>query len=238
MSAFFYGVALQWKLDIRNKSLLITCYIVPLLFFAIMGGIFTSVLPDAQSTLIQSMTVMGVSMGAFIGFPQSLAEIYAGDMKKAYKANGVPTSLGLVTLFLSAFIHLMIMSAILLLVAPIAFDSVLPTNLPLYLAALSLYVAVSLSSGCVLGLAVKQQAKLTMIAQLVFLPSIMLSGIMFPIDLLPKAFEMIGKIFPAFWGYRLMISQGFHWGNLFPLLLILAAAVILSIFLFKRRQLE
>ena len=35
MNAFIYAVALQWKLDIRSKSLLITCYAVPLLFFAI-----------------------------------------------------------------------------------------------------------------------------------------------------------------------------------------------------------
>ncbi len=32
MGAFLYGVFLQWKLDIRSKTLLITCYIVPLLF--------------------------------------------------------------------------------------------------------------------------------------------------------------------------------------------------------------
>ena len=61
MSAFFYGLALQWRLDIRSKSLLITCYVVPLLFFAIMGGFFTSINPEAKATLIQSMTVMGVS---------------------------------------------------------------------------------------------------------------------------------------------------------------------------------
>lgn len=28
MNGFLYGVALQWKLDIRSKSLLVTCYIV------------------------------------------------------------------------------------------------------------------------------------------------------------------------------------------------------------------
>ena len=67
MSAFLYGAALQWKLDIRSKALLITCYLVPLLFFAVMGGIFTSLMPEAKSTLIQSMTVMGVSMGALVG---------------------------------------------------------------------------------------------------------------------------------------------------------------------------
>ena len=66
MSAFFYGVFLQWRLDIRSKALLITCYVVPLLFFAVMGGIFTAVNPAAKDTLTQSMTVMGVAMGALI----------------------------------------------------------------------------------------------------------------------------------------------------------------------------
>lgn len=40
MSAFLYTIALQWKLDIRSRSMLITCYVVPLLFFAIMGYIY------------------------------------------------------------------------------------------------------------------------------------------------------------------------------------------------------
>lgn len=81
MGAFLYGVFLQWKLDIRSKTLLITCYIVPLLFFAIMGGIFTSVMPESRYTLIQSMTVFGVTMGALIGLPPSLVEIYGSDIK-------------------------------------------------------------------------------------------------------------------------------------------------------------
>ena len=38
MNGFLYGVALQWKLDIRSKSLLVTCYIIPLIFFLLMGG--------------------------------------------------------------------------------------------------------------------------------------------------------------------------------------------------------
>lgn len=87
MNGFLYGVALQWKLDMRSKSLLVTCYIVPLIFFLLMGGIFTSVMPEMRSTLIQSMIVMSVSMGAFIGLPPSLVETYGSDVKKVYKAS-------------------------------------------------------------------------------------------------------------------------------------------------------
>lgn len=64
--------------------------------FAMMGGIFTSVNPSARETLVPSMTVMGVSMGALIGLPPSLVEIYGSDIKKMYKANGVPLYFGLI----------------------------------------------------------------------------------------------------------------------------------------------
>lgn len=98
--AVFYN----WKLDIRSKTLLITCYIVPLLFFLIMGGIFTSIMPEARYTLIQSMTVFGLTMGALIGLPPSLVEIYSSNIKNVYKANGVPLSLGLIVTNISAYI--------------------------------------------------------------------------------------------------------------------------------------
>ena len=74
--------------------------------------------------------------------------------------------------------------------------------------------------GSVLGLAAKSQAKLTMAAQLVFLPSIMLSGIMFPASLLPGPLEGAGRIFPAFWGYRAMLDGGLRLENLWYLVLV------------------
>lgn len=200
MNGFLYSVALQWKLDIRSKSLLVTCYIVPLIFFLLMGGIFTSVMPEMRRTLIQSMIIMSVSMGAFIGLPPSLIETYGSDIKKVYKANGVPIYLGLVTMFLSAFVHLMIACIVIVLLAPVLFEATLPTQLPFFFLALAIYIIVSLSIGSVLGLMVKNQAKLTMIAQLVFLPSIMLSGIMFPIDFLPDFFGNDRAYFPCFLG--------------------------------------
>lgn len=236
MNGFLYGVALQWKLDIRSKSLLVTCYIVPLIFFLLMGGIFTSVMPEMESTLIQSMIVMSVSMGAFIGLPPSLIETYGSDIKKVYKANGVPIYLGLVTMFLSAFVHLMITCIVIVLLAPILFEATLPTQLPFFFFALAIYIIVSLSIGSVLGLVVKNQAKLTMIAQLVFLPSIMLSGIMFPIDLLPDFLEIIGRIFPASLGYRLMLDNGFCFENIWYLILVFCAAVIMCSILLNKQK--
>lgn len=238
MNCFLYSLVLQWKLDIRSKSLLVTFYIVPLIFFLIMGGIFTSVIPEMGSTLIQSMIVMSVSMGAFLGLPPSLVEIYGSDIKKIYNANGVPIYLGLVTILLSAFVHLMMTCMVILLLAPILFKASLPTQLPIFLLSLTIYIIVSLSIGCILGLTLKNQAKLTMLAQLVFLPSIMLSGIMFPIHLLPDFLAILGRFFPAYWGYRLMLDYGFHLENLWYLILVFCLAVIACTVLLNKQKLQ
>ena len=184
MNGFLYGVALQWKLDLRSRTMLITCYAVPLLFFAVMGGIFTSVMPESGETLIQSMSVFSVTMGALIGLPPSLAEIYRSDVKNAYQANGVPLSLGLFLTNISAFVHLLIMSFILYAIAPIAFDAKIPAHPGTYFVGLTTLIAVSLSIASVIGLAVKDTANTSMFSILLFLPSTMLSGIMFPSDML------------------------------------------------------
>ena len=132
MKAFLYGVGLQFKMDIRSKTMLITCYLVPLVFFFFMSGIFTSIDPSAVKTLIPSMTVFVITMSALIGLPPSLGEVYCGEIKKVYKANGVPLSLGVITQFISSFIHTLIVCLIVFTVAPFAFKAELPTNLPLY----------------------------------------------------------------------------------------------------------
>ena len=230
MGAFLYGVSLQWKLDIRSKTLLITCYIVPFLFFAIMGGIFTSVMPESRYTLIESMTIFGVTMGALIGLPPSLVEIYSSDIKKVYKANGVPLYLGLILINISAYIHLLIMSVILYFAAPLVFHAETPDNPGRYFITLAVFIAASL----IIGLAVKDQAKTSMVSIIIFLPSIMLSGIMFPIKLLPKAFETVGKIFPASWGYKLMADSTFQLKNMLPLAVILILAICICGILLRK----
>lgn len=235
MSAFLYGLALQWRLDIRSKAMLITCYILPLLFFVFMGGIFTSINPQSRDTLIQSMCIFGVSMGALVGLPPSLIEIYGSDIKKVYKANGVPLYLGFMTHNISAFTHLFIMCAIILVAAPKVFDAKVPVNLPVYFISLAVFIATTLSIGSVFGLVMKNISKLTMISQLVFLPSIMLSGIMFPKDLLPKVLDYFGRVFPASWAYRSMTGEEFNLTLYLPMLAILIIAVIVCLLVLNKK---
>lgn len=238
MKATLYGIRVQLKMDIRSKTLLVTCYFVSLLFFAIMDGIFTSLMPEAKYTLIQSMIVMGVSMGTFIGVPRSIVEVYRTDIKKMYMANGISLCFGIITLVVSAFIHLIIMSIIIFALAPIVFHATIPSNIPLYFITLALFVIISLAISCVLGLAVKNQAKLTMYSQIVLLSSIMLSGIMFSAELLPNFLESMGKLFPATWAYTLLMQKNIEVSTFIPLVFILIISVFASIQLLRKIRSE
>ena len=90
MSALIYGIRLQFSDGYPQQNAFGDLLSGAASFFAVMGGIFTSLMPEAKDTLIASMTVMGVSMGALIGVPPSLLEIYGTDIRKMYRAGEAP----------------------------------------------------------------------------------------------------------------------------------------------------
>lgn len=229
MGAFIYGVILQWKLDLRNKGILLTYYIVPLVFFGFMGGIFTSITPETKETLIQSMSIFGITMGAIIGGPIPILENYQSQMKKSFLVGGIPMSVPVINNVISAFIHLFIMSLIIFFVSPMAFGVVVPKNLFIYFLILAIFIITSLSIAVTLGLTIKTTSKLTMISQFIFLPSLMLSGIMFPVKMLPKPLEFLGQLFPAKWGFESLQKSNIEITLLIPLFIIAFICVCISI---------
>ncbi len=234
MNAFLYGIGLQWKLDLRNKYVLLTYYAVPLVFFLFIGGIFTSINPEAYKTLIQAMTVFGVSMGAFLGSPTPLIELYGSEMKKAYKVGGIPLWTAALNNLISALVHLMIMSTLIYLIAPVAFHAEVPASALVYFVSLAVFITACLGIGTLLGLFLKSGSKLTMISQVIFLPSIMLSGIMFPSSMLPDVLQSIGKVFPATWGFESLTGGTWDATGLIVLVGFIAAALIVSIWRIKK----
>ncbi len=238
MKAVLFGIGLQWKLDLRNRGVLLTYYAVPLVFFLFISGIFTSINPEAYKTLIPAMTVFGVSMGAFLGAPAPLIEMYGGEVKKAYRVGGIPLWTPAVNNLISGMVHLLMMSLLIYLLAPILFHASIPASTPAYFASLAVFIAACLCVGTLLGLLLKSVAKLTMISQLIFLPSVMLSGIMFPAGMLPDALQTIGRILPAAWGFQALNDGGLDGAALLVLAGFITAALALSIWRIKKLKAE
>ena len=227
MSAFLYGLLLRIRLDLRNKNILITYYVIPLAFFAFMGAVFSSIMPESKDTLIQSLTIFGVTMGAFLGTPLPLVELYGSEIKKAYKVGGIPMWIPALNNYLSALFNLFVVGVIIYFLAPILYDARIPPNAFNYFISLEIFIMVSLAVGTVLGLLVKSVSKLTMFAQIIFLPSLMLSGIMFPANMLPAVIESAGKIFPATMGLKIMTAESFVFADYIPLIIVFVASFLI-----------
>jgi len=236
MKAFVYTLYLKSKLDIKSAEMLITYYLVPLMFFGVMGAVFTSINPESKETLIASMSIFAITMGAFIGTPSGLLPYFSNDMRKTFKCAGIPLRTIVTTTLISGFVNLSIVSLIIYLVSPVAFGGERPDKMAVHMLGISLLLIVSLMLGITLGLYTKSSSKLTMISQIVFLPSLMLSGIMFPANMLPKPLEYFGHIFPATSAMKILTGQTSVWGNyIFPGVIFVITLVLITLRLRKYR---
>ena len=234
MKAFLYGILIQWKMNLRDKDMLIFYYAVPLAFYLFMSSIFSSIMPNASHTIIPSMTVFAISMGGILGSPYPLIEVYQSDIKKAYQIAHVPLWTILLTNILSAGLHLFITSLIIYGTAPFLFKALLPTNTVLYFISLCIFLITTLLAGSFFGLSVNNSSQLAIITQVLFLPSVVLSGIMFPVTLLPKFLQVANKFLPATWGFDAMCSSQYA-NNLFiPMFVLLGIYLLLVVWKLKK----
>ncbi|MEI6100743.1 MAG: ABC transporter permease [Eubacteriales bacterium] len=197
MKAFFKYLFIQFKMDLRDRGLLLNYYLIPIIFFFVMGSVFSSINPLSKSTLCVVLTIFGVTMGAVMGAPVPLVKMRESGTLRAYKVSGIPAPAVLAVHALSAFIHLIIVSIIILLISPAVFNTDMAPNLPLYFGVLAVFLITNIGIGLLIGVAARNQSMATMFSMIVFLPSIMISGIMFPLKMLPEAVWNVARIFPA-----------------------------------------
>ncbi|MBE5989435.1 MAG: ABC transporter permease [Paenibacillaceae bacterium] len=207
MKAFVTYLLIQFKMDLRDRGTLLTYYFTPLVFFIVTGSVFTSTSPLIKSTLAASMTIFSATMGAIVASPTPLVKMRESGTMRAYKVSGISPVFTLAVSAVSAFIHLFIVSVIVYIVSPICFHSDLPVASGLYFVVLSAFLFASVGVGMLIGVCAQGHSFASMISMLIFLPSMLLSGIMFPASMLPDVLIWAGRILPAtyalqsFYGY-------------------------------------
>ena len=110
-----------------------------------------------------------------------------------------------------------------------------------FLAAVSLFILVNLSIGFLFSTMARTQMQAMQMTIFVFLPSILLSGFMFPFQGMPVWARVIGQALPTTHFIRAVraimlkgAGLGDVWGNLWPLMVILAAVATLALRRYRR----
>ncbi|MDP4152124.1 MAG: ABC transporter permease [Bacillota bacterium] len=197
MKAFFKYLSIQFKMDLRDKGTLLNFYLVPILFFFVVGPVFSSANPYIKPTLAASMSILAITMGAIMGMPIPLVKMRESGTLRAFRVSGIPSWAVIFVQGLSSFIHLFIVSIIIYVCSPIAFHSDLPKDPALFFAVIAVLLIASIAIGLLIGVTAKSQSFASMLSMIIFFPSIIVSGIMFPVSMLPNALLWIGRIFPA-----------------------------------------
>ena len=151
MNAFLQHLWVQFRMDARERGTLLTFYAVPLTFFVVMGAVFSSINPAAKETLAASMSIFAVTMGAVLGAPIPLVKMRESGVLRAYRVSGVPSRAVLFIQEASAFFHLLLVSAIIFVTAPLFFGAGLPRDYTGYFIILLISIFASIAIGLLIG---------------------------------------------------------------------------------------
>jgi len=240
MSAFTNHFLYEFKTGIRNSSAMLMLYLLPLGFYAVMGFIMVEINPGFKDLLIPSMIIFAIMSSMILGFPTGLVEARESGIYRSYKINGVRAISILMIPALSVGFHGLITSALVAVTAVPFFDAAQPQNW-LALGLISLLVVFTFSTfGMLIGVASSNSRAVVLWSQLIYLPSILLGGMMIPLSLIPEAFQKVSGLLPSSYAMQAFQAYAFQqetilepWLTIAVLLTSGILALALSIILFS-----
>lgn len=197
MSAFANHFAFEFRTGLRNPSLLFINYLFPLGFFALMGAVMTKINPGFTETIVPAMVVFACMTGTLLGLPNPLVDSREAGVFRSFKINGVPASSILAIPAVTTILHALIVSGIITLTAPLIFGGIFPTNWAGFALVTFLTAFACGSLGALIGVVATSTQATVLWSQLVFLPSMLIGGLMFPLSLLPESIRWLSSLLPT-----------------------------------------
>ena len=240
MKAFMNHLAFEFGTGVRNKNLLLMNYLFPLGFYLLMGFIMPAINPPFRETLIPAMVVFAILSAAMLGIPDPLVNARENGIFRSYKINGVPALSILVIPVITTTLHLLIIAFIITVSAPLLFAATMPVYLSGFIITFLAMAIASCGIAVLIGV-VSSSSRMTVLwSQLIFVPSMLLGGMMIPYSMLPGAAGKISQIMPATHAMNAFkgLSMGFQpdfsaWGSIIILLLTGILGFGLALFLFS-----
>lgn len=197
MNAFATHFAIEFRMGLRNRNALLMTYLFPLAFYLLVSGFMTRLNPYFKDNIIPAIVSFAVLSGMILGLPSPLIAYRETGVFRSYKVNGVPAASILLIPVISSLLHTVIVAFIIALTAGPLFHAPLPVNWLGFIGYLPL-LALALSGIAVLIGVVAANTRVSILAaQLVYLPSILLGGVMVPSSVMTGGFRRIGLLMPT-----------------------------------------
>jgi ABC-2 type transport system permease protein len=197
MTAFINHFSFEFRTGIRNRNLLLLNYLFPLGFYLLMGLIMAEINPVFKGTMLPAMVVFAIMAATMLGLPDPLVTAREDGIYRSYKINGVPAFSILVIPALTTILHMVVVSTIITITAPTVFEAASIVQWPGFILTFLLMAFASAGLGVLIGV-ISSSSRMTVLwSQIVFLPSMLLGGMMVPYDMLPEAAGKLSQLLPA-----------------------------------------
>lgn len=183
---------------LRAPSFMLPILLFPGLFYLVFGVLMNPSAGDAARYLLASYGVFGVMSPGLFGFGVSLASEREGGLLTLKRALPMPPGAYLLGKMLMAMVAAAVVMLMLLAMAlGIAHVVLTPAQFGALLATGVLGVLPFCALGMLVGTLIKGQGAPGML-QLIYLPMSFLSGLWFPLPMLPKFLQQIAPVWPSY----------------------------------------
>jgi ABC-2 type transport system permease protein len=201
-------------------------YLFPLGFYAMMGLIMTAINPMFTASMIPAMVIFAIVASTILGMPSPLVEAREAGVFRSYKINGVPAASILAIPGLTTGFHALISAAVIALTAPILFDGEAPVRGVPFVGITFLTAFTCASLGMLISVISDNSRGTILWSQLLFLPSMLIGGLMVPLDTLPEGVQRFSALLPA--SHAMELFSGWAYGRPTVFNLPVSAAILAS----------
>jgi ABC-2 type transport system permease protein len=210
MTAFLTHFIFDFKTGLRNPNAMLMNYLFPLAFYGMMGGVMTKINPGYKDILLPSMVIFALMVPTILAMPGPLVESREAGIFRSFKINGVPVLSILSVPALSTIFHALIVAIIIAMTSVPVFGGLAPASWQ-SLAMLAILIALVFGSiGALIGVVANNSRSIVLYSQLIFLPSILLGGLMIPIDVLPQSVRAFSGLLPTTYAMQAILGYAYH----------------------------
>ena len=197
MNAFVSHFSFEFRTGIRDRTQLLMNYLFPLGLYGLLGFLMAELNPDFVETVIPAMIIVAILSGTILSLPNPLVAAREAGIFRSYKINGVPAISILTMPALTTILHMVVVAVIITATAPLFFGAPAPVNWLGFILFFLLAAFAHAGLGMLISVISSSTRAVVLWSQLIFLPSMLIGGLMLPYSMLPDALGKVGLLLPA-----------------------------------------
>jgi ABC-2 type transport system permease protein len=167
-----------------------------------------SINPGFKQTMIPAMVLFAFMCAALLSLPSLLVGAREAGVFRSYRINGVPSASILSIPVIGTAVHMAAIALIITLAGARFYGGVIPARIAGFAAAAFLSYLAYAGIGVLIGVAAGNTTVSILVGQVVYIPSIILGGLMVPSSLLPPGLLRVSLLLPATHSMRAFAGLG------------------------------